>query len=63
MNTMSREEEITLVEQMICETRVAMLEDRKDRLQLEAELNELERELTELLIPGYVREVKRFKYQ
>lgn len=55
MKPMSKEEEINLVKQMICETRVAMLEHRKDKLQLKAELNELERELTALLVSGYVK--------
>jgi hypothetical protein len=49
---MSKQEEIKLLEQMIWSTRKAMLKGRNDKLQLEAELNELERELANLIISG-----------
>jgi len=56
---MSKKEEIALVEEMIHQTKTAILEERKDRLQLEAELNELENELAGLITPVSLRRSQR----
>jgi hypothetical protein len=58
---MSKKEEIALVEEMIHQTKTAMLEERKDRLQLEAELNELENELAGLITPVKLRRTQPLK--
>ena len=51
MKVMSKNEEIRLVKDMIYQTSLAINSGRKDRLQLESELYELETELKILLNP------------
>ena len=54
MNSMSREEEIILLKEMIKETEKKLEERNSDRLYLETELNQLKVEYLELLWPKNV---------